>query len=298
MADRRRPGEATAAGLSRRTFLAVAVVGPALAATAQPAAAAAGSGSAAAVVLPAVDMEAVVEAAQWDPAKLDSARTAGAGPSVRLVEAALRDRGLLPATYVDGHFGTRTLAAYARWQRQLGYTGIGATGLPGTASLKALGVGRFTVARPLSPGARRTYQGFPDERPDTGDAQGGAVAQRPRASPSSRGPTRPRSTRRPPAPMTVAARSTSTPSTSPGRSAAPPSPRCAESGSRPGCAHRRRATGRCTCTPSRSATPTCPLLLSGRSARTARAATAWRTTLPDDGPQVARTTYEQYLRRR
>lgn len=81
--------------------------------------------------LSAVNMELAVKAAQWDPVKADSGVTAGAGPSVEFVESALRDRGLLEATYVDGHFGTRTVAAYSQWQKSLGYAGIDATGLPG-----------------------------------------------------------------------------------------------------------------------------------------------------------------------
>lgn len=147
--------------VSRRGFLGLVIAGPVLAGVRSPAAATARSASGVAAVLPAVDMESVVKAAQWDPVKADSGLTAGAGPSVRLVEVALRDRGLLEATYVDGHFGTRTIAAYAQWQEQLGFTGIGATGLPGKTSLTALGAGRFTITRPLSPGARSTYQGYP-----------------------------------------------------------------------------------------------------------------------------------------
>lgn len=112
-------------------------------------------------VLPAVDVEALVKAAQWDPAKSGTTVVPGAGTSVKLVEAALRDRGLLAAAYVDGHFGTRTLDAYARWQQQLGFRGLDATGLPGRTSLSKLGENRFTLTRLLSPGTRTTYQGFP-----------------------------------------------------------------------------------------------------------------------------------------
>lgn len=139
--------------LPRRAFLRLAVCGPALVAAARALPASA--------VLPAVDMEAVVKAAQWDPAKSGTAVTAGAGPAVRLVEGALRDRGLLAAEYVDGHFGSRTVTAYAKWQQSLGYSGLDATGLPGKTSLTALGEGRFAVVRPLSPGTRTTHQGFP-----------------------------------------------------------------------------------------------------------------------------------------
>ena len=138
--------------ISRRSLLTMATTGPALAlAFAQPASAA---------TLPAVDMEAVLEAAQWDPVKSGSGVTSGAGPSVRLVEQALADRGLLETSYVDGHFGTRTVAAYAQFQQQLGYSGIDATGLPGKTSLSKLGEGRFTVVRVVSVGAHTTVQGY------------------------------------------------------------------------------------------------------------------------------------------
>ena len=146
--------------VSRRRFLAFVVAGPVLA-TARPVVARSRSAADQQAALPTVDMEAVVKAAQWDSAKTGTALTPGAGQSVRLVEAALRDRGLLDAAYVDGHFGTRTISAYAQWQEQLGFTGLDATGLPGKTSLTALGAGRYTVTRPLSPGARTTHQGYP-----------------------------------------------------------------------------------------------------------------------------------------
>ncbi|MGW4294163.1 peptidoglycan-binding domain-containing protein [Micromonospora chersina] len=117
---------------------------------------AAGPGRAA---LPEVDMEALIKAAQIDPRRADTAITAGSRDSVLLVERALRDRGLLAATYVDGHFGTSTVAAYAAHQRSLGYAGLDATGLPGLTSLRALGDQRFTVVRPLTPGAVLDFRG-------------------------------------------------------------------------------------------------------------------------------------------
>lgn len=134
--------------------LTAALASPATAAPAPPVAAAPGI-----TALPTVDMELVVKAAQWDPRKADSSIVSGAGPSVRLVEDALRARGLLASTYVDGHFGTSTISAYAAFQRSLGYTGLDATGLPGRTSLTTLGVNRFTVVRPLSPGSRVAFRG-------------------------------------------------------------------------------------------------------------------------------------------
>ncbi|MFD0684500.1 peptidoglycan-binding domain-containing protein [Actinomadura fibrosa] len=107
--------------------------------------------------LPSVNMEAAVKAAQIDPRRADQTLTPGAKASVLLVEQALRDRKLLDAKWVDGYFGTTTVAAYAKYQKSLGYTGLGATGLPGKASLVKLGSGRFTVTRTIEPGARVAY---------------------------------------------------------------------------------------------------------------------------------------------
>ncbi|MFI6133676.1 peptidoglycan-binding protein [Micromonospora sp. NPDC051141] len=109
--------------------------------------------------LPEVDMEALIKAAQIDPRRADTALTEGARDSVLLVERALQARGLLASTYVDGHFGTSTVAAYAAYQRSLGYTGLDATGLPGPSSLRSLGDGRYTVVRSISPGSIVTMRG-------------------------------------------------------------------------------------------------------------------------------------------
>ncbi|MCX4471816.1 peptidoglycan-binding protein [Micromonospora sp. NBC_01655] len=109
--------------------------------------------------LPQVDMEALIKAAQIDPRRADTAITAGSKDSVLLVERALRDRGLLASTYVDGHFGTSTVSAYAAYQRSLGYSGLDATGLPGQTSLRLLGDQRFTVARVLTPGSAVAFRG-------------------------------------------------------------------------------------------------------------------------------------------
>jgi hypothetical protein len=108
--------------------------------------------------LPVVDMEAVLKAAQIDPRRADSAITPGSGDSVRLVERALVAKGLLTSTYADGHFGTRTIEAYAAYQRSLGYTGIDASGLPGPTSLRLLGETTYTVTRVVSAGSRVTYR--------------------------------------------------------------------------------------------------------------------------------------------
>ncbi len=119
-----------------------------------------GAPSASAAALPAVNMEATVKAAQIDPRRADNTLTPGAKASVLLVEQALRDRSLLDAQWVDGYFGTSTVAAYARYQQSLGYTGLDANGLPGRTSLTQLGTNRFTVTSIIQPGARVSLDGF------------------------------------------------------------------------------------------------------------------------------------------
>jgi len=110
--------------------------------------------------LPSVTMEATVKAAQIDPRRADHTLTPGAKASVLAVEQALQARKLLDARWVDGYFGTETIAAYARYQSSLGYTGLDASGLPGRTSLTTLGDGRFTVTHLISPGARVGMDGY------------------------------------------------------------------------------------------------------------------------------------------
>ncbi|WP_216209299.1 peptidoglycan-binding domain-containing protein [Amycolatopsis aidingensis] len=111
------------------------------------------------VALPTANMEAVIKAAQIDPRRPDTTLTPGAKDSVLLVERALDARNLLEGQYVDGHFGTATISAYAAYQRSLGYTGLAASGLPGQTSLRKLGESRYTVGNALDPGGRVTYHG-------------------------------------------------------------------------------------------------------------------------------------------
>ncbi len=121
--------------------------------------------TAAAAALPAVNMEATVKAAQIDPRRTDDTLTPGARSSVKAVESALQARHLLDASWVDGYFGTKTVEAYAAYQRSLGYTGLDANGLPGRTSLTTLGQGRFTVTQVISPGTKVDWDGFTiDER--------------------------------------------------------------------------------------------------------------------------------------
>jgi peptidoglycan hydrolase-like protein with peptidoglycan-binding domain len=102
-----------------------------------------------------VDMEQLVIAAQLDQYRPHNGVTPGGGDDVRLVQRTLRSKGYDVA--VDGNFGAQMTAAYARWQRSLGFSGLGANGLPGKTSLQRLG---FTLANPVTaPGPRTTYSG-------------------------------------------------------------------------------------------------------------------------------------------
>lgn len=87
---------------------------------------------------PTVDLSKLVAAARKDPSARQGHQTYAAG--VRVVERALVAEGVLGKTYAsDGSFGSVTVAAYAAWQRRLGYSGRDADGIPGRASLDRLG---------------------------------------------------------------------------------------------------------------------------------------------------------------
>jgi hypothetical protein len=58
---------------------------------------------------------------------------------VMIVERALKNEGLMPASFIDGSWGTVTKSGYERWQLRCGFTGTGADGIPGPESLKKLG---------------------------------------------------------------------------------------------------------------------------------------------------------------
>jgi hypothetical protein len=96
---------------------------------------------------PRVSLAHLVYAARHDPAAAQGHTSHKA--EVLTVERALKAEGLLPSQYVDGSFGTKTVAAYARWQRSPaggGYTGDAADGIPGKASLRLLAARHhFTV---------------------------------------------------------------------------------------------------------------------------------------------------------
>ncbi|MVO84203.1 N-acetylmuramoyl-L-alanine amidase [Streptomyces sp. p1417] len=85
---------------------------------------------------PSVSLSKLIKAAKTDPKK---SGTPVSYKGVRTVEAALVDAGLLAKPRVDGHWGTATVTAYAKWQKRCGYSGAGADGIPGAESLRRLG---------------------------------------------------------------------------------------------------------------------------------------------------------------
>ncbi|MFI8294429.1 N-acetylmuramoyl-L-alanine amidase [Streptomyces nigra] len=88
---------------------------------------------------PVVDLSKLAAAARSNP---KAAGTPVTYSGVRIVEAALVDAGLLAKPLLDGHYGTATVTAYAKWQRSKAggsFTGDDADGIPGPTSLKKLG---------------------------------------------------------------------------------------------------------------------------------------------------------------
>ena len=85
---------------------------------------------------PTVSLSKLVAAARSNPKAAGEPVTYS---GVKTVEAALVDAGYLAKSYLDGHYGTTTVKAYAKWQRHLGYSGTAADGIPGRASLSQLG---------------------------------------------------------------------------------------------------------------------------------------------------------------
>jgi len=84
-----------------------------------------------------VRLDHIVKAARSDPRAAQGAASYRAETLV--VEEALADEGLLDMRYFDGSFGSLTVKAYAKWQQRIGYRGSAADGVPGRASLTALG---------------------------------------------------------------------------------------------------------------------------------------------------------------
>lgn len=101
--------------------------------------------------LPTVNM-AAVDAAAHVEGKLGNRRSLGDDSSTRLIQRALRAKGF--RVNVNGTYDRTTTAAYARYQRSLGYSGINANGVPGLASLTKLGARRFTIKHKVVTGNR------------------------------------------------------------------------------------------------------------------------------------------------
>lgn len=104
-----------------------------------------------------VNMERLLMAAQLDQYRPNNGTTTGAVKSVKRVQRSLRRHHISVA--VDGNFGAATVAAYAQWQRSLGYSGLDASGMPGETSLKHLVAPRFRVKHVVRPGTRQAYSG-------------------------------------------------------------------------------------------------------------------------------------------
>lgn len=106
--------------------------------------------------LPVVTMDELVLQAQVEPFRGDQPTLPG-DPSVELVQWALGEEGF--TVTVDGWFGNETADSYASWQALLGYSGLGANGIPGPSSLETLGVDRFAIDHPIHLGAQTTHSG-------------------------------------------------------------------------------------------------------------------------------------------
>lgn len=89
-------------------------------------------------VVPTVSLAHVKAAAERDPSAPQGSALHKA--EVMLVEKALVATGFLHSQWVDGSYGTKTIAAYAALQKHLGYVGSDADGKPGPHSLLWLGL--------------------------------------------------------------------------------------------------------------------------------------------------------------
>ena len=103
-----------------------------------------------------VSMQNLVVQSQVEPFRGDQPDLPG-DVAVETVQRALGEKGFDVA--VDGWFGNQTAVAYADWQKSLGYSGLAANGIPGPASLAALGEGRFEVEDEIQIGAHTTFSG-------------------------------------------------------------------------------------------------------------------------------------------
>lgn len=84
-----------------------------------------------------VSLTRLIKAAQVDP---PAAQGVASDPTmVQPVQNALVSETLLDKQWATGAYGTKTVSAYIKWQQSLGYSGNDADGIPGLASLTALG---------------------------------------------------------------------------------------------------------------------------------------------------------------
>jgi hypothetical protein len=104
----------------------------------------------------AVSMGNLVVQSQVEPYRGDQPDLPG-DAAVETVQRALDEEGFDAAA--DGWFGNDTAGAYADWQKSLGYSGLGANGIPGPTSLAALGEGRFQVTDEIQIGSHTTFTG-------------------------------------------------------------------------------------------------------------------------------------------
>ena len=103
-----------------------------------------------------VSMDRLVVQSQVEPFRGDQPDLPG-DVAVETVQRALGEEGFDVA--VDGWFGSETAVVYADWQKSLGYSGLAANGIPGPASLAALGEGRFEVGDEIQIGSHTTFSG-------------------------------------------------------------------------------------------------------------------------------------------
>lgn len=116
----------------------------------------AGEESPDASTLPLVAMDELVVQSQVEPFRGDQPSLPG-NAAVELVQEALLDEGF--DVTVDGWFGNETAGVYADWQTSLGYSGLGANGIPGPSSLAALFDGRAEIQHEIHIGDHTTYSG-------------------------------------------------------------------------------------------------------------------------------------------
>ena len=106
--------------------------------------------------LPRISMGALIVQSQVEPFRGDQPSLPG-DAAVERVQRALGDEGF--EVIVDGWFGNDTATVYADWQASLGYSGLGANGIPGPASLVALAEERFDIEHEIVIGPRTTFSG-------------------------------------------------------------------------------------------------------------------------------------------